>query len=59
MSAPRRTVYPDRLQFRVPPDIREALERGATAARCGSSEFARRVLLAGLQAQGVLPAVEA
>lgn len=56
----RRTVYPDRLQFRVPTDIREAIERGAVAARCGPGEFARRLIMRGLAAEGVqLPPLEA
>jgi hypothetical protein len=53
-----RTVHDDRLQVRVPPDVRAALQRGAVAARCGPGEFARRVILSGLRAEGVtLPPV--
>lgn len=55
----RRMVYPDRLQFRVPADVREAVERGAFAERCGAGEYLRRLVMAGLEAKGVaLPPVE-
>lgn len=48
-----RTLYPDRLNFRVPAEIRQAVEAEAVKARCGPGEYARRLILAGLNAQGV------
>lgn len=49
----RATVYPERLQFRVPSDVRQAVNRGAAEERCGEGEYARRLILAGLEAKGV------
>jgi uncharacterized protein (DUF1778 family) len=56
----RPAAYPDRVQFRVSPEVREALDRAARLSRCTAPEYARRVMLAGLDAMGVqLPAAEA
>lgn len=49
----KRVLYPESLNFRVSPDVRQVVARGAAAARCGESEYSRRVFLAGLEAMGV------
>lgn len=49
----RKTVYPERIQLRVPRGFSEAVEIRAAAENCGAHEYVRRVLLAGLRADGV------
>lgn len=50
--------YPYLLQFRVPSAVEIAIKRGAEAHLISPSEMARRVVIAGLRAEGLLRPVE-
>lgn len=55
----RKTIYPERIQLRVPRGFSEAVETRAAAESCGAHEYIRRLLLAGLRADGVTIAAKA
>ena len=45
--------FPDRLRLRGPRGLRAAIERAAAASNTTPSEWSRRALLQGLQADGL------
>lgn len=49
----RTSYYPACLNFRVSRAVAEAVAREAAKAQSGEADFCRRMLLAGLQANGV------
>ena len=52
--------FPDKMRLRVPAGLPEAVRRAARLNHTSSSEWARRALLRGLEAEGVLlPVFEA
>lgn len=54
----KRTAYPELVNFRVPSGVIEALETGASKARCSRADFARRVLVQALASAGLLREAE-
>lgn len=52
MSRP--THYPQHLTFRVPAAVAEAVHEAAKASHSNPADYCRRLILAGLRAEGVI-----
>lgn len=53
LHSSRRTVYPERLQLRVPKGFTRAVDVAAKQANCATPEFIRRILMDALAERGV------